>query len=176
MKVPRRTFLQLAAGAAALPAVSRVAWPQEYPTRPVKMIVPLPPRSSPDVRHRLIAQQLSQLWGQQIIVENRPGGGGLIGTRAALGEAADGYTLFAALASIYTVLPAQNEKLPFDLNDLVPLGLTAFEGLVMACSSKIGVSSLPEFIALARKMPDSSSSAPTLLAASLTSRRNCSST
>ncbi len=135
------------------PAKSALA--QSYPTRPVKMIVPLPAGSSPDVRHRLIAQALSQLWGQQVVVENRPGGGGLIGTRAALGEAPDGYTMLVALASVYTILPAQNEKLPFDVNnDMIPIGLTAYEGLVMACSPKLGVSSLPEFIALAKKNPD----------------------
>ena len=65
---------------------TRPASAQTYPTRPVKMIVPLPPGSAPDVRHRLIAQALTQLWAQQVVVENRPGGGGLIGTRAALGE------------------------------------------------------------------------------------------
>ena len=128
---------------------------QTYPTRPVKMIVPLPPGSAPDVRHRLIAQALTQLWGQQVIVENRPGGGGIIGTRAMLGEQPDGYTLLAALASIYMILPAQNEKLPFDVNkDMIPIGLTAYEGLVMACSPKLGVKSLADFVALAKKMPD----------------------
>ncbi len=137
-------------GVAAGPAVA-----QAYPTRPVKMIVPLPPGSAPDVRHRLIAQALSQLWKQQVVVENRPGGGGIIGTRAMLGEPADGYTLLAALASIYMILPAQNDKLPFDVNtDMVPIGLTAFEGLVMACSPKLGVNSLAAFIALAKTMPD----------------------
>jgi tripartite-type tricarboxylate transporter receptor subunit TctC len=119
------------------------------------MIVPLPPGSGPDVRHRLIGQALTQVWGQQVVVENRPGGGGIIGTRAFLGEQPDGHTLFAALASIYMILPAQNERLPFDVNnDMVPIGLTAYEGLVMACSSKIGVNSLAEFIALAKRTPD----------------------
>src|SRR5262245_48850804 len=128
---------------------------QAYPTRPVKIIVPLPAGSAPDVRHRLIAQALTQLWGQQVIVENRPGGGGIIGTRAMLGDQPDGHTLLAALASIYMILPAQNEKLPFDVNkDMIPIGLTAYEGLVMACSPKLGVSSLAEFIALAKKTPD----------------------
>ncbi len=119
------------------------------------MVVPLPAGSAPDVRHRLIGQALTQLWGQQIVVENKPGGGGIIGTRAALGEQPDGYTLFAALASIYMILPAQNENLPFDVNkDMIPIGLTAYEGLVMACSPKIGVKSLAEFIELAKKTPD----------------------
>jgi hypothetical protein len=82
-------------------------------------------------------------------------GGGIIGTRAVLGEQPDGYTLLAALASIYMILPAQQENLPFDVNrDMIPIGLTAYEGLVMACSPKLGVNSLAEFIALAKKMPD----------------------
>jgi tripartite-type tricarboxylate transporter receptor subunit TctC len=136
-------------------ATARPASAQAYPTRPVKIIVPLPAGSAPDVRHRLIAQAMTQVWGQQVIVENRPGGGGIIGTRALLGEQPDGHTLLAALASIYMILPAQNDKLPFDVNkDMIPIGLTAYEGLVMACSAKLGVNSLAEFIALAKKMPD----------------------
>src|SRR3954470_2919481 len=86
---------------------------QAFPTRPVKMIVPLPAGSAPDVRHRLIGQALTQVWGQQVIVENRPGGGGIIGTRAFLNEQPDGHTLFACLASIYMILPAQQTNLPF---------------------------------------------------------------
>src|SRR5262249_8399203 len=136
-------------------SMAKLAFAQSYPTRPVKLIVPLPAGSAPDVRHRLIAQALTQVWGQQVIVENRPGGGGIIGTRAALGGQPDGHTLPAALASIYMILPAQQEKLPVDVDkDMVPLGLTAYEGLVMACSPKLGVNTLPEFIALANKMPD----------------------
>jgi tripartite-type tricarboxylate transporter receptor subunit TctC len=136
-------------------AAAQTASAQTYPTRPVKMIVPLPPGSAPDVRHRLIGQALTGALGQQVVVENRPGAGGLIGTRAFLNEPPDGHTLFAALASIYMILPAQHEKLPFDVNnDMIPIGLTAYEGLVMACSPKLGVSSLAEFIALAKKMPD----------------------
>ena len=128
---------------------------QAFPTRPVRMFVPLPPGSAPDVRHRLIGQALTQLWGQQVVVENRPGGGGIIGTRAFLNEPPDGHTIFAALASIYMILPAQQAKLPFDVNkDMVPIGLTAYEGLVMACSPKIGAKSLADFIALAKKMPN----------------------
>jgi tripartite-type tricarboxylate transporter receptor subunit TctC len=98
---------------------------------------------------------LTELLGQQVFVENRPGAGGLIGTRAFLGEQPDGHTIFAALASIYMILPAQQPNLPFDVNkDMMPIGLTAFEGLVMACSPKLGVKTLAEFIALAKKQPD----------------------
>jgi tripartite-type tricarboxylate transporter receptor subunit TctC len=134
---------------------TRSSFAQSYPTRVVKLIQPLPPGSAPDVRHRMIAQELSKLWGQPVIVENRPGGGGLIGTRAALGEAPDGYTLLVGLASVFTILPAQNESIRFDVNrDIVPIGLTSYEGLIFACSPKLGVNSLPEFIALAKKNPD----------------------
>ena len=108
----KRTLLAGMAATGFGLAAARPASAQTYPTRPVKMVVPLPPGSAPDVRHRLIAQALTQLWGQQVIVENRPGGGGIIGTRAVLGEQPDGYTLLAALASIYLILPAQQENLP----------------------------------------------------------------
>jgi tripartite-type tricarboxylate transporter receptor subunit TctC len=136
-------------------ATAQPAAAQTFPSRPVKIIVPLPAGSAPDVRHRIIAQALTQLWGQQVIIENRPGGGGIIGTRAMLGEQPDGHTLLAALASIYMILPAQNDKLPFDVNkDMIPIGLTAYEGLVMACSPKLGVNALADFLALAKKMPD----------------------
>src|SRR5262245_57236260 len=86
-------------------AATQPASAQNFPTRPVRVFVPLPPGSAPDVRHRLIAQALTQLWGQQVVVENRPGGGGIIGTRALLNEPTDGHTIFAALASIYMILP-----------------------------------------------------------------------
>ena len=149
----KRAFM--AGLAATALAGDRAAFAQSYPSRPVKIIVPLPAGSAPDVRHRLIAQALTNLWGQQLVVENKPGGAGIIGTRAALNEQPDGHTLFAALSSIYTILPAQQQNLPFDLNkDLIPIGLTAFEGMVMACSPKLGVNTLAEFIALAKKMPD----------------------
>jgi len=93
MKLPRRQFLQLTAGAAALPALSRIARAQTYPTRPVKIVVSLPVGSTPDIVARIIAEQLTRMWGQQVIVENRPGGGGVIGAQAVLSALPDGYTL-----------------------------------------------------------------------------------
>ena len=93
MKLPRRTFLQLAAGAAALPAVSRFAFAQAYPTRPVTLIVHLPAGATPDIIARLIGQSLSQRFGQSVVIDNRPGAGGNLALQALARAPADGYTL-----------------------------------------------------------------------------------
>src|SRR5262245_42538921 len=99
MKLPRRQFLHLAAGAAALPAVSRIAWAQTFPSRPVRIIVPFPPGGQIDIIARLIGQWLSERLGQQFIIDNRPGAGGNLGTEAALRAPADGHTLLFASAT-----------------------------------------------------------------------------
>jgi tripartite-type tricarboxylate transporter receptor subunit TctC len=127
---------------------------EKYPSRPVKIINPLPAGSSPDVRIRIVAEQLTKMWGQQVVVENRPGGGGLIGVQAVLAAAPDGYTLLAPGGSTFTILPAQKDKLPVDVNrDLIPIGLTGKDGFLLAVSPKLGVNSLAELIALAKKDP-----------------------
>lgn len=126
----------------------------KYPSRPVKIINPLPAGSSPDVRIRIVAEQLTKMWGQQVVIENRPGGGGLIGAQAVLAAPADGYTLLDAPISTFVILPARKDKLPVDVNrDLVPIGLTGKGGLLLAVSPKLGVNSLAELIALAKKEP-----------------------
>src|SRR5262245_65062870 len=93
MKLPRRNFLHLAAGAAALSSVSCFAWAQGYPTRPVRMIVPIAPGGAQDILARLIGQWLSERLGQPFVIDNRPGGGSNIGTEAVVRAPADGHTL-----------------------------------------------------------------------------------
>src|SRR5213595_994740 len=93
MKLPRRQFLHLATGAAALRAGSRLVWAQAYPTRPVRLIVPFGPAGATDITARLIGQWLSERLGQQFVIENRPGAGGNIATEAVVRASPDGYTL-----------------------------------------------------------------------------------
>src|SRR5262249_30782413 len=96
MKLPRREFLHLAAGAVVLPAVSRVARARAYPARPVRLIVTASPGSSIDILARLIGQWLSERLGQPFVIDNRPGAGGNIGTEVVVRAPADGYTLLMA--------------------------------------------------------------------------------
>jgi tripartite-type tricarboxylate transporter receptor subunit TctC len=110
----RRSFLHLAAGAAALPAVSRIAMAQAYPTRPVKIVVGFAPGGAIDIVARLIGQWLSQRIGQQFIVENRAGAGGNIGTEAVVKAPADGYTLLLC-GPVNTINTTLYEKLNFNI-------------------------------------------------------------
>src|SRR5215468_11858420 len=96
MKLPRRSFLHLAAGAAALPTVWRSAWAQAYPTRPVRLIVGAPAGGGFDITARLMGQWLSERLGQQFVVENRPGAAGKLATEAVVRAPPDGYTLLLA--------------------------------------------------------------------------------
>src|SRR5262247_3805306 len=93
---PRRRILSLAAGAAALPAVLRIAWAQAYPTRPVRLVVAFPAGGATDIFARVVGQWLSERLGQQFVIENRPGAGAIIGTEAVVNAQPDGYTLLMA--------------------------------------------------------------------------------
>src|SRR5262249_26301041 len=121
MKLPRRNFLHLAAGAAALPAVARFAWAQAYPTRPVRIIVGFAPAGATDIMARLIGQWLSERLGQQFIVENRPGAASNIATEAVVNAPPDGYTLLVA-TSVNAINATLYDKLRFNLiRDIAPV-------------------------------------------------------
>ena len=153
MKLPRRTFLHLAAGAAALPAVSRVAWAQTYPTRPVRLIVGFAAGSSPDIVARLTAQWLSERLGQQFVVENRPGAAGNLATEAVVRAPPDGYTLL--LASGANALSATlYDKLSFDfIRDIAPVASIGDAAIVMVTNLSFPAKTVPEFIAYAKANP-----------------------
>jgi tripartite-type tricarboxylate transporter receptor subunit TctC len=153
MKLPRRQFLHLAAGAAALPAVSRIAWAQAYPSRPVRLIVPFAPAGASDITARLIGQWLSERLGQQFVIDNRPGGGGNIGTEAVVRAPADGYTLLlcgtpnAINATLY-------DKLNFNfIRDITAVAGIVRVPNVMVVHPSVPATTVPEFIAYAKSKP-----------------------
>ena len=153
MKLPRRTFLHLAAAILALPAVSRVARAQAYPTRPVRLIVSFTPGSAPDIVARLVGQWLSERLGQQFLVENRGGAGGNIGTEVVVRAPADGYTLLLVGApnAINTTL---YDKLSFNfLRDIAPVAGISRGCLVMVVHPSFPAKTVPEFIAYAKANP-----------------------
>ena len=153
VKLPRRTFLYLAAGAAALPVVSSIARAQAYPTRPVRFIHGFAAGGSGDIAARLIAQLLSDRLGQQFIVENRTGAGGNIAVEAVARAPADGYTLLQ-LNVANAINTALYEKLNFNLlNDIVPVASFMRVPNVMEVTLSLPVKTVPEFIAYARANP-----------------------
>jgi tripartite-type tricarboxylate transporter receptor subunit TctC len=150
-----RFVLLVAAGVAVACFAAAAATAQEpYPGRTVRIVVSAPTASSPDIRARILADELSKGWRQPVVVENRPGGGGIISAQVVASAPADGYTLLAASASIFTILPVQLEKPPVDVNrDLLPVALIGSEGMLFAVAPKLGVNSLSEFVALAKQRP-----------------------
>jgi tripartite-type tricarboxylate transporter receptor subunit TctC len=154
MKLPhRRQVLHLAAGAAALPAVSRFAWAQAYPSRPVRIIVGFPAGGPADIIARLIGQWLSERLGQPIIVENRPGAGGNIGTEIGVRAPPDGYTLLMAL-SVNAINATLYENLSFNfIRDTAPVASIATVPLVMEVHPSVPAKTVPEFIAYAKANP-----------------------
>jgi tripartite-type tricarboxylate transporter receptor subunit TctC len=153
VKLPRRKFLHLAAGAAALPAVSRIAMAQAYPTRPVRLIVPFPPGGPTDLLARLLGQWLSERLGQPFIIENRPGAGGNIATEAAIRAQADGYTLLLVSAP-NAINATLYDKLNYNfIRDIAPVAGISRESVVMVVNVSLPPKTVPEFIAYAKANP-----------------------
>src|SRR5580704_9893728 len=150
MKLLRRKFLHLAAGAAALPAVSRIVWAQTYPTRPVHIVVSLSPGGGADVVARLLGQWLSQRLGPPFIVDNRTGGAGNIATEAVVRAPPDGYMLlFITPANVINT--TLYDKLGFDfLRDIVPVARISRDRLFMVVNPSFSAKTVPEFIAYAK--------------------------
>jgi tripartite-type tricarboxylate transporter receptor subunit TctC len=154
MKLPhRRHVLHLLAGAAALPVVSRFAWAQSYPTRPVRLIVGFAPGGATDIMARLMGQSLAERLGQQFVIENRPGAASNVGTEAVVNAAPDGYTLLV-VTSVNAINATLYEKLNFNLiRDLAPVASTHREPFVMEANPSVPVKTVAEFIAHAKANP-----------------------
>ena len=153
MKLPRRQFLHLAAGAAALPVVSRVAWAQTYPSRPVRLVVGYAPGGAGDISARLLGQWLSERFGQQFIVENRTGAGTNIATESVVRATADGYTLLMSSAA-NAINATLYDRLNFNfIRDTTPISGILRTPHVIVVHPSFSAKTLPEFIAYAKANP-----------------------
>jgi tripartite-type tricarboxylate transporter receptor subunit TctC len=153
MDVPRRKFLHVAAGAAAFPAISSMTWAQTYPSRSVRLIVPFPPGGPNDVIARLIGQWLHERLGQPIIIDNRPGAGGNIGTEVVVKAAPDGYTLLL-INSNHTVNATLYDKLNYNfIRDIAPVAAIIQLPLVLVLNPLLPAKTLLEFTAHAKANP-----------------------
>jgi tripartite-type tricarboxylate transporter receptor subunit TctC len=153
MELPRRKFLHLAAGAAALPALARIARAQSYPARPVRLVVTSAAGGTQDILARLMGQWLSERLGQQFGIENRPGGGGNIGTEAVVKASPDGYTLFmVSPPNVINATLYDNLNYNF-IRDIAPIGGFSREAVVMVVHPSVPAKTLPEFIAYAKANP-----------------------
>lgn len=154
MKFPRRTFMHLAAGAAALPAVPHSAWAQAYPSRqPVRIVVGFPPGGATDIMARLMGDWLTERLGQQFLIENKPGASGNIGIEIVAKAPADGYTLLTVVTPV-AINPALFTNLPFDfMRDIAPVIYLARLAYVVVVNPSVPAATLPELIAYAKANP-----------------------
>jgi tripartite-type tricarboxylate transporter receptor subunit TctC len=153
LKLPRRSFLHLAAGAAALPAISRFALAETYPARPVHIIVGFPAGQTADILTRLMGQWLSERLGQPFIIDNRPGAASTTATELVVRAPPDGYTLLATVTS-NLVNATLYDKLPYNfIRDIDPVASLNWTPLVMEVNPSVPVKTVPEFIAYARTNP-----------------------
>jgi len=150
VKLSRRKFVHLAAGAAGVPAASRLAWADVYPSRPVRMVVAFPAGYAPDIVARLVGEPLSQRLGQPVVIENRPGAGSNIGTEVVVRARGDGYTLLIAVAG-NTMNATLYNDLKFDfVRDIAPVASICGTPFVMVINPSVPAKTVPEFIAYAK--------------------------
>ena len=174
MKLPRRTFLHLAAGAAAVPALSRIARAQAYPTRPVRIVVGFPAGGAPDIIARLIGQVLSERLGQQFVIENRPGAASNIATEIVVRAPPDGYTLLMVVAT-NTINATLYANLNFNfIRDIAPVASIARTSYGMLVTQSFPVKTVPEFIVYAKTNPGKINMASAASGAATMSRASCS--
>ena len=154
MKFPRREFMHLAAGAAALPAVPGISWAQAYPSRgPVRIVVGFPPGGATDIMARLMGDWLTERLGQQFLIENKPGASGNIGIEIVAKAPADGYTLLTVVTPV-AINPALFSNLPFDfMRDIAPVIYLARLAYVVVVNPSVPAATLPELIAYAKANP-----------------------
>jgi tripartite-type tricarboxylate transporter receptor subunit TctC len=153
MKLARRQFLDLAAGAAALFALPHIARAQAYPSRPVRLIVPLAPGGATDIVARLIGQWMSEHLGQPFVIDNRPGAGGNLGAEAVVKAQPDGYTILMA-STTNAINATLYDNLSFNfIRDIAPVATISRNGLVMVVHPSIPAKTVPEFIAYAKANP-----------------------
>ena len=142
--------------------LSSPAQAQSYPTNPVKIISDSAPGSAVDTNLRTIAEGLSEQWGQQVVIENRPGAGGAISATVAAEAVPDGYTIYAPALSVFLTIPGKAPNLPLQLpRDFAAIGLTAEQPMSIGINPKLGINTLPELIAQAKKQPGTLSFAVT---------------
>jgi tripartite-type tricarboxylate transporter receptor subunit TctC len=145
--------IALCVWAAAISGFQRDAVAQDYPSRAVRVIVAFTPGGGPDIAARLVAQQLSPLWKQQLVVDNRPGAGGILGTELAARAPADGYT-WVMVSSSFAITPSLHKSMPYDpVKDFVPVSLVALYPVILVVPPALKVTTTQDLIALAKKQP-----------------------
>jgi tripartite-type tricarboxylate transporter receptor subunit TctC len=149
---------------AVLFVFSTQGFAQSWPAKPVRVIVPSPPGTAPDIITRLISDRLGTLWGRPVVVENRPGAGGNVAMSAFVRSERDGYTFASVMATVVTLTPHLFKEMQYNLDaDVVPVAMVGTSPMMVAVSSSLGVNSLDEFIKLAKARPDKLNFAPPLL-------------
>jgi tripartite-type tricarboxylate transporter receptor subunit TctC len=150
----RRAFSALCSAAAAICVAGSVAVAETYPSRYVSVIIQTAPGSGPDVIARIVADRLSQRWGQQVTILNRNGAAGLIAAQAAAAAQPDGYTLYLPTSTALVILPVTQPRMPVNFErDFTPIGLISESPMLIAVAPALGVNSLAELIALAKRRP-----------------------